>query len=274
MPGQLPQNLPQPHVLAPIRNTAFKKPRLRHLCRFIAKILVTTSCPGLSHCSTSNLAGPVQHGPFEACRVRSDPSTARHLPNLTLLCPHSHCLYCLSECAGESGGLGCDSVRVTIPRGLWSRACRPLGQHQSTANDWRIVIRRLLARLLGFALLIVFSQFFNRRRLLTEIADHEWHRKVVQVVSPRNLHDCMERDEIITRVQNANVAFAASNINKLITSLVTFLHMSNTNTRLTYLRRSSTTSDLPEIAAVSMASRKSLSCFESVIDFSHRLFLR
>lgn len=150
----------------------------------------------------------LNHAEFAPTLPRPDISRISHYS----VCPDSNCH---SECAGESGGLGCDSVRMAIPRGLWSRACRPLGQHQSTTNDWRIVICRLLARLLGFALLIVFSQFFNRRRLLTEIADHEWHRKVVQVVSPRNLHDCMERDEIVTRVQNANVAFAASNINKL-----------------------------------------------------------
>lgn len=116
----------------------------------------------------------------------------------------------------ETGSLRCDSVGLSKRHGAWRRRCRALGQHQPRATQNRgIVLLRLLSHFARLAFFIVLLQHLDRARLLAQEVDHERHGEVVKTVAPRKLQNNVGPDEIVAGIQHANVAFAASNIDKL-----------------------------------------------------------
>lgn len=106
---------------------------------------------------------------------------------------------------------------------IWCRARstrRPLGQHESSASQDRCtVFVLLLGRFSCLARFVVLAQCLDRGSLLAHVADHEWHREVVEVVAPRDLHHDVQRDEIVASIQHANIAFSAPNVDELVALL-------------------------------------------------------
>lgn len=97
---------------------------------------------------------------------------------------------------------------------------RPLSQHETTAEDRSIVIFLLLARFSSLALFVVLSQRFDGGCLLTHVADHERHGEVVQAMAPRNFHDDVKWNEIVTGVEHSDIAFPAADVDELVQQLV------------------------------------------------------
>jgi hypothetical protein len=95
----------------------------------------------------------------------------------------------------KPGGLWSNAISVAVPRGLCGDGA--LGQHKATANDWSVVVSLLLTSVSRFAFFVILSQLLDCGCLLTHVTDHEWHGKVVETVSPRNLHDNVQRYEIV-----------------------------------------------------------------------------
>ena len=112
-----------------------------------------------------------------------------------------------------------ESIRLgKRSRGLASTRARR--DHEPRASEDGCVVLLLLLRLLPqLALLVVLLQRLDRRACLGQVVDHEGHGEVGQAVAPRDLHDDVDRDQIIASIEHANVAFAAANVDELCEQL-------------------------------------------------------
>jgi hypothetical protein len=129
----------------------------------------------------------------------------------------THIHYILAVIGAGSRGLICSSkARRLRCNAVGLNTRRSLRQHQSSSAEYgRTVFVLLLSRLTCLALFVVLAERLDRRRLLAHVADHEWHREVVEVVAPRDLHDDVYRDEVVASIQHADIAFPAANVDKL-----------------------------------------------------------
>ena len=117
--------------------------------------------------------------------------------------------------ARKAGGLRCDAIGVAVRSRTWHIGWS-LGKHKSTATEnGSIVFFFPLAGLSSLTLFVVFPQRLDGRRLLAHVADHKGHREVVEAMAPRDLHDCIEGDEIVAGIQHANIAFSTTNVDEL-----------------------------------------------------------
>ena len=73
----------------------------------------------------------------------------------------------------------------------------------------------LLACFASLAFFVILLEIVDRRRLLAHVANHEGHGEVVEAVAPRDLHDGVQRDQVITGVEDSDVAFPTADIDKL-----------------------------------------------------------
>jgi len=95
------------------------------------------------------------------------------------------------------------------------------GDHESIAEDRRVVLNLLLLLLPELAGLVVGLQGSQLLGLLAEEIDHVWHGEVVQAIAPGQLQDDIGANKIIACVEHANIAFAVSNIDELGIKLAT-----------------------------------------------------
>ena len=98
------------------------------------------------------------------------------------------------------------------------------------------------------------------------------HGIIRESVPPRNLHDRVHGYQIVTGIEHCCIALPVANVDKL--DCVQQPYPCRAPKTLTYRKSSSTTSSRPDTAAVSTASLKSLSCFDSATDWFHRLCFR
>lgn len=96
-----------------------------------------------------------------------------------------------------AGRLRHDAVRCWATTRLhWS-----LGKHEpGLAEDRTSVFLLLVLCFPCLALVIVAFQLVDGESLLGHVVDHERHGEVVEAVAPRDLHDDVERNEIVASV--------------------------------------------------------------------------
>lgn len=115
-----------------------------------------------------------------------------------------------------TGRLRCNAVRLLVRHGRWSSAPRSLREHEPrTAKDRCIILLLLLLGLPRLSLVVVAFQRLNCRSLLAHEIDHERHREVCQPVPPREFHNHIQANQVITSIKHSNVAFPAANVDKL-----------------------------------------------------------
>ena len=88
-----------------------------------------------------------------------------------------------SECSWKASRLWSDAISMSVWRGT---RCidRSLRQHQSTSKDRSVVFLLHLTRLSCFSFFIVFPKCLDGGGLLAHVANHEWHREVIQTMTP------------------------------------------------------------------------------------------
>lgn len=124
--------------------------------------------------------------------VEVSPSSAPHLSSSSS--DTSNHLHLKSSVAGR---LWHDAIWCWATTRLhWS-----LGKHESgLAEDRTSVFLLLVLSFPRLALIVVALQLVDREGLLGHVVDHERHGEVVEAVAPRDLHDDVQRDEIVASV--------------------------------------------------------------------------
>lgn len=116
----------------------------------------------------------------------------------------------------EARGLRRETVGLSVGTGRGCLCDWALREHQAGAAEDRGVVLLLDLRLLArLALLVVLLEGLDCRGLLSQEVDHEWHREIGKAVAPRQLHDDVEWDEVVTGVEHSDVTLLAANVDEL-----------------------------------------------------------
>lgn len=114
----------------------------------------------------------------------------------------------------EAGGLRDEAVG-SVGGSAAGVAHWPGSDHEAVAQDRGVVLHLLLLRLPGLAGLVVGLQNSKLLGLLGQHIDHVRHCEIIQTIAPGEFQDKVGAEEVVARVQYADVALAVANIDEL-----------------------------------------------------------